>query len=199
MKAILGAAVLALAAGAAGGAAAADDPPAIKALSECGAIGDVAQKAACYDTAMAGLTKALKSGEIVVVQRKEAQAAQRGAFGFNMPSLAIFDKLGGGGKDDDRDKDARKAAKALKAEDGAVRDENGALQSITAEVKRASRDPLDKWVFELADGAVWRQTDTEVLAPSPRAGSKVEIKRAAMGSYLMKVDGQRPIRVRRSE
>lgn len=199
MKAILGAAALALAAGAAGGAAAAADPPAIKALSDCGGIADVGQKAACYDTAMAGLTKALRSGEIVVVQRKEAQAAQRGAFGFNMPSLSIFDKLGGGGKDDDKDKEARKEARALKAEDGAVRDENGALQSITAEVKRAYRDQLDKWVFELADGAVWRQIDSEVIAPAPRTGSKVEIKRAALGSYVIKVDGQRPVRVRRSE
>ena len=49
------------------------------------------------------------------------------------------------------------------------------------------------------EGAVWVQIDNEVLAPRPKAGSKLEIKRAALGSYVMKVDGHRPIRVRRSE
>ncbi|WP_296502362.1 hypothetical protein [Phenylobacterium sp.] len=33
----------------------------------------------------------------------------------------------------------------------------------------------------------------------PRAGSRVVIKSAAMGSFLLSVDGQRSIRVRREE
>lgn len=194
MRAILWAATLTLAAGSAGQAAA-QDAPAIKALSDCGTIADVRQKAACYDTAVASLNSAIKSGEIVVVQRKEAQAAQRGAFGFNLPGLSIFDRLGG--KDDD--KADKKAAKAQPDADGTVRDETGGLQAIIATAKRTTRDGFGKWVIELEDGAVWRQTDSETLSPAPRAGSKVEIKRASFGSFLMKIDGLPAVRAKRSE
>lgn len=194
MKAMLFTAALAFAAGAAG-AAAAQDAPVIKALSDCGTIADVAQKAACYDAAVAALNGAIKSGDILVVQRKEAQAAQRGAFGFSLPSLSIFDRLGG----KNENKADRRTTKEARSEDGTVRDETGGLQAITAVAKRASRDSLGKWVIELEDGAVWRQTDGETLSPSPRAGSKVEIKRASFGSFMMKIDGLPAVRAKRSE
>jgi hypothetical protein len=51
----------------------------------------------------------------------------------------------------------------------------------------------------LEDGAVWRQIDQEVLGKPPKAGTAVEIRKAAMGSYRMKIGGQPAIRVRRSE
>ena len=97
------------------------------------------------------------------------------SFGFNLPGLDIFDRVAG-----------KAATPQL-------------LDSVAGEAKRAYRDAFDKWVIELTDGAVWRQIDSEVLAPSPRAGSKVEIRRAAFGSFLMKIDSQRPVRARRSQ
>jgi hypothetical protein len=62
---------------------------------------------------------------------------------------------------------------------------------------RPGRD--GKWVLTLDNGAVWRQTDTESLLREPRPGSRVVIKAAALGSYLMSVDGQRSFRARREE
>src|SRR5215218_4065838 len=133
------------AAGVASLAAAAEPPDtALKGLAACGGVSDVAAKAACYDAATAALTRAVKAGEVIIVQKKEAQAAQRNAFGFNLPSLSIFDRIGG---------DKGEAAKPL--------------ESVAGDVKRAYQDGMGKWVIELSDGAVWRQIDNAVLAPAP--------------------------------
>jgi hypothetical protein len=171
---------------AAGAARAADVPDAaLKRLNDCQAVKDVAERAACYDAAVAALNTAVRSGEVVIVEKKQAEKARREAFGFNLPSLSIFDRVTGGGD--------------AKAEGGAREAASRPLDSITSQVKSASRDALDKWVVELADGAVWRQIDNEPISPAPRAGATVEIRRASMGSYFMKVGAARGVRARRSE
>lgn len=154
-------------------AAAAAEPahPSLGGLNACGDVADPVQRAACYDSALAAFNAAVRGGEVIIVQRKEAQAAQRSAFGLNLPALTIFDRSGG----------------------------DAPLESITGEIARAYRDQLSKWVIVLTDGAVWRQIDSEVISPSPRVGGKVEIRKAALGSYFMKVDGQRGVRARRGE
>ena len=165
------AAILCLAAGAAAAAEPSTAP--LRGLTDCGGVAGAAEKAVCYDAATAALTRAVQTGEIIIVARKEAQAAQRGAFGFDLPAFNIFDRGAGG------------AAKPL--------------ESVTGEAKRAYRDQHDHWVVVLADGAIWRQIDSERISPSPRQGSTVEIRKAAFGSYMMKIDGQRGVRARRGE
>ena len=49
----------------------------------------------------------------------------------------------------------------------------------------------------MEDGAVWQQIDTTRLPREPKAGQKVKIKVAAMGSYFANVNGQRAIRMKR--
>ena len=180
-----------LAAGITGSAIAADAAdPALKALSDCGALTDVAAKAACYDAASAALNSAVRTGEIIIVRKKEAQAAQRNAFGFNLPSLNIFDRINGDRADK---KDGKKEGKP-----GEVV-ATGGLDSLSTEAKAASQDGNGHWTITTVEGAVWRQIDNEVLAPRPHAGSKLEIKRAAFGSFMMKIDRLPAIRVKRSE
>jgi hypothetical protein len=174
-----------------GGTAMAADPPdpALKGLADCAGVADLTAKAACYDAASAALSSAVKSGEIIIVRKKEAQAAQRNAFGFNLPSLNIFDRVGGGG-------DKKEAKKDEKTGEVVA---TGGLDALSTEIKSASQDGNGHWVITTVEGAVWRQTDNEVLAPRPRAGQKIEIKRAALGSYLLKIDRLPAIRVKRSE
>jgi hypothetical protein len=169
-----GAAGLALAA-AVGGAAAAQEASAdaaLNGLAACAAVADPAQKAACYDAAYAALNGQVRSGEISIIRRKEAQAAQRGAFGLNLPSLQIFDKASGS---------------------------QGPLESIADKVAKAYRDGEGRWVVETAEGQVWRQTDNETISPRPKPGDPVEIRKAALGSYMMKVGEARGVRAKRGE
>ena len=53
-------------------------------------------------------------------------------------------------------------------------------------------------VMVLEDGAVWRQIDAESPFNAPRAGSSVKIRRAALGSFFLNIDGQTAIRAQRS-
>lgn len=154
-----------------GAAAAADEDrgaAALSGLATCSAIADPAQKATCYDQAYANLREAVRAGEVVIIEKREAQAVQRSAFGLSMPAFTLFDRVNGG----------------------------QALDSVAGDVAQARRDERGRWIVTLTEGAVWRQIDDEPMSP-PRPGSKVEIRRAAFGSYMMKVDGQRGVRARR--
>ena len=161
-------ALLALAA-AAGPTSAEERSAALRGLADCRAAPDSAQRLACYDAAVAALDAAERAGDLVVVDREQAKAVRRQAFGFSLPSLAMFER---GERPEDLDR-------------------------VTLAVQRAYVGGDGKWTFELEGGAVWVQTDAERLARDPRKGSTVAIRKASMGSYFMNVDGQRAIRARR--
>ncbi|HEY9219426.1 MAG TPA: hypothetical protein VIO94_15365, partial [Phenylobacterium sp.] len=117
------------------------------------------------------LVEAEKTGDVVVVSRAQATAARRQAFGFSLPSLSIFDR---GARPEDVDR-------------------------ISTVAKSAYQNAAGKWVVVLEDGAVWEQIDSERVPRKPRSGSKVEIRKAALGSFFMNLDGQRAVRARRAK
>lgn len=71
--------------------------------------------------------------------------------------------------------------------------------SITTSVKSVSTNSSGGWVIVTETDAVWVQSGSEGPARSPKVGQSVELKRAAMGSYMAKVDGGRAFRVKRSQ
>ena len=150
----------------------------VKALSDCRAITDPTERLACYDKAAAALDEAQTKGDVVIVDRQQAQAVKRQAFGFNLgATLSIFDRPGGKAAGKDKDVD----------------------ESITTVARSISQTATGKWIITLEDGAVWRQIDTDTLYSDPHAGSKIHIRHAALGSFLMSIDGQTSIRVHRDE
>lgn len=154
-----------------GGALAADDrTPVFKAVVDCRAIADSAARLACYDAAAARLDEAEAKGEVVVLDRAQTRQARREAFGFTLPSLDLFKR---GEPEEQLDRASFKVVRAWQA------------------------GPNGQWVMELDSGAVWRQIDTERPYKTPKAGSSVEIRAAALGSYLANIDGARAIRVKR--
>jgi hypothetical protein len=137
-------------------------------MGRCRAIADLPARAACYDAAYDRLKGSVGLSDVVIVEKKQVQAAQRQAFGLSLPSLSVFDRATG----------------------------QGPIDSISGEVVDARRDERGRWVVTLAEGAVWRQIDDDPMR-APRRGAPVEVRRAALGSFMMKVDGQRGVRVRR--
>lgn len=151
----------------------------LQAVVDCRPMTDTATRLACYDAAAAKLDEAEASGQVVVVDKEQAHQVRREIFGLQIPSLDVF-SLGGGG---------RGAPSAIaKAED---------VDRITETVKRASRLPDGKWTVELESGAVWRQIDTNEVPNDPHAGSKAEIRKASLGSFFMKLDGQAAFKAHR--
>lgn len=147
------------------------EPEVIKALKACSAIKADGERLACYDKAAQLVAKAQETGEVIIIDKQAARAARRQAFGLELPTLSILDR-------------------------GADKSETETLQ---ATVKSARADADGRLVLTLEDGAVWRQLDDRTLGKPPKPGASVEIRKAAMGSYLMKIGGQPAIRVRRSE
>jgi hypothetical protein len=153
----------------AGQAMAARPPaPAVQAVIDCRKIVDGAQRLACYDHAADALTSAQTSGDLVTLDRQQRQTVRRQAFGFQLPSLAM---LSGAGE--------------------------GELSHVEDTIAAAWQAPDGRWMFRMQDGAVWRQTDEYMLYREPHAGSTAVIKRAALGGYMMNVDGQPEVRVHR--
>ena len=139
-------------------------------LSRCRAIADGTQRLACYDTAAGAIDHAERTGDVVVLDRTQVRETRRRLFGLDLDSVNIFNR----GERPER------------------------VDSIESTLARASGgDRGQPWMFELADGSVWRQIDGERLRTNPRPGVPVSIRRAAVGSYLMNVNGARALRVRR--
>ena len=143
--------------------------PAVQAVLDCQKIADGAQRLACFDAATAAMARAETTGDLVSIDRAQRRAARHQAFGLALPSLAFLDR---GEKPEE-------------------------VNRITAKVAAASRNPYGKLIVRLDDGAVWRQIDDNEVERPPHPGSTAEIRRAALGSYTMKLDGQFAIRVHR--
>lgn len=143
----------------------------VNAVVSCRALADDAARLACFDAAVARLDDAQTRKEVVVVDRADMQKSRRSLFGLSLPRLAIFSG------DEEADE----------------------VKEIEGVISTASQDRDSRWVIALADGAVWQQIDSNMLGKRPRAGMAVKIRKAAFGSYMMNVDGQSAIRVRRDK
>ena len=149
----------------------------LQAIVDCRHMTESEQRLKCYDDAAARLDQAEASGQVVVVDREQARQVRKEIFGLQLPSLDIFSHNPGG----------QNVAAVAKGED---------VDSISSTVKSAWRQG-EKWVVELETGAVWRQIDATELGEDPRPGMKAEIRRASLGSYFMKLGGQRSVRAHR--
>ena len=156
-----------------GGNAPPPRPESFEALVRCRAITDDAARLACFDTAAAALQAAQERRDVVVVDRQQVREGRRRLFGLTLPRIPIF----GGGDDDDRDDDA--------------------VRSLESTISAVTQAGYGQYQVTLADNSVWVQTDNNTLAVPPRSGHRVVINRGALGSFMMRVNNQPGIRVRR--
>jgi hypothetical protein len=162
-----------------GSALAADPAPAtsperakeMQQLAECAKLTDTTARLACYDKAAHALDQAEAKGDVVVVDREQARKVRRQAFGFTLPSMSIF-------------------ARGEKPED---------VTSNQTTIVSAHKALTGKWVMKLADGSTWSQVDLTDIPIDPKAGDKVKIHTATMGSYLASIGNQREVRVHRDQ
>lgn len=146
-------------------------PDQIQRLLACRGIADVAQRLACFDREVAVVQTNLASKDLVVIDRVQAKDARRSLFGFG--SLGIGKLFGDGD-----------------GEDNEIKEIAGVVTSIRRNVEGS-------WTIKLADGSIWTQTDGSEIAFAPVAGQKVVVKRGALGSYKLSVNGQPGVKVRR--
>lgn len=147
------------------------EPTEYKTLINCRSIGDPMARLACYDEATVQLEAATSRRDVLVVDKAQIRRTKRTLFGLAIPNFNLFGDAKGGDEDE--------------------------VVSVDGVVASARLDQDNRWIVQLEDGATWRQIDAKPLARRPRPGFKVQINRAALGSYMMQVEGQPGIRVRR--
>ncbi|KHK92985.1 hypothetical protein LK12_00920 [Novosphingobium malaysiense] len=148
-------------------------PAIVRQLMECRIEPDAGKRLACYDKQTAALDEATRSKEIVIADKEAVDNARRGLFGFAAP---IGRLMGFGGNDDDKE-------------------ELEAIDTTVTGVRRTANG----WRLSLENGSIWEQNDTRDFVLSPKVGNDVHIKRGALGTYLVSVQGQRSIKMRRIE
>lgn len=146
-------------------------PAAYEALVRCRAIQNDEARLRCFDQSVAALQEAADKREVVVVDRGQIRETRRRLFGLELPNLPFF----GGGDDE-------------------AREEVRSIEGTIAEVRSANR----LWIIRLQEGGTWIQADGSRRGQQPKVGTKVKIKRAPLGGYVMEFEGRTGFKVRRT-
>ena len=136
-------------------------------VTDCRKIADNAQRLACYDRTVGALATAEESENLYVADKETMREARRGLFGFNLPKVKLF------GNDD-------------------IGEEVKFIETTIKAVGQGSKG----YVFTLEDGARWAQTDGAYM-DKPKAGAKIRIRKATLGSYMASIDGRVGFRIER--
>lgn len=142
-------------------------PPQFSAVLDCRAIITSDERLACFDRTVAALDNARSSKEIFVADKAQIQETKRGFFGYVMPKVPVLGD-----------------------------NESEEINEIAATVKAARIDANGRHILQLDNDSRWRQIEA-VDMRAPRAGDSIVIKRAALGSYMAKINNQRAFRVQR--
>ena len=142
----------------------------LNALAACQAVSADAQRLACFDREARALAAAARAGDIRVVDREDVSAARRSLFGFSIPRIGLF----GGGN------------------------EEGVTDELTSTIKSVQDVGRGRYRMVIVDGnAEWETIDSPMRLNRPRAGDKIVIKRSALGSFFLRIDGQLGVKGRR--
>ena len=136
---------------------------------DCRSITDNSQRLACYDQSVGALEAAEQRKDVVVVDREQMRETRKSLFGFTLPKIGLF----GGGREE-------------------AEEDVSEIQTSIGSVRQIASD---RWSLVLPDAGTW-ETMTPVKY-EPRAGQKIRISKAMMGSYLGSFGSNRGIRFRR--
>lgn len=145
--------------------------PVLERLTACRSITSPDERLACFDRETATLDAAERSGDVVVVDRAQVSEARRALFGLSLPRFTLLD---------------RGPAPEV-------------IDRVSSTIKTARQVGQGAWLFDLEDGSTWLQVDREPLNSRARPGQTVEIRRGAIGTYFLSVNGARSLRVRRQQ
>lgn len=142
-------------------------PEVLAKVLDCRKLEDPAARLACFDTSVAALETANEQKAVVVMSEETVTETRRGLFGLTLPRLGLF---------------------------GDSEEDEGLKELTTTIASVRGGDAM--WVLTLADGAVWQKTD-DTYVRTPKAGQSITIKRAALGSYMAKIEGGAGFRIKR--
>ena len=145
--------------------------PLVNAIEACRQIADPTQRLACYDRSAGALVEAARTGEVKVVDRGQVRQVRRSLFGYSMPKLPFF------------------------SGDDSAADTPDELETT---IKAAREIGYGRYRIVLTEGdAIWETTEDSISLREPKPGQKITIRRGPMGSYFVRINGQRSVKGRR--
>jgi len=154
----------------------------------CTSVSEGAARLACFDAAVAGLKTATETGGAVVVDRAQIEKAEKEAFGLDAPSLTALAESAAA---------TAKPVASTSAAAPAVKPKT--LDSVSLAVKSIGKGADGKYRFAMENGQVWRQTDDLKLSGLGKGPWTAEIRKAALGTFMLKLGDRTAVRVRRME
>lgn len=157
-------------------ALAADEPPAaaprsVVGLLDCRQVADQAARLACFDAAAQTLEAEIASRELIMTDRATVRETRRRLFGFSLPKLRLF------AGDDGEEEQPEEMSNTV---DGAW---------IAGNRLR----------IRFEDDSIWQQVGSDRPRRIPRKGTPAVIKRAAMGTYFVRLGDEVGLRMIRLE
>lgn len=168
---------IALGLGAAGGLAAlaqsAPTPSAthIADLRACRALAGESERVRCYDAKVGALLGAFEAGDVRLVDRAEVRKTKRQLFGLTMPEIDILK--------------------------GDEKDEQELSDLFETTITEGRQTGPASWRFTTAEGAVWEINNPPRKIAPIRPGDKVVFKKASLGYYFIRINGQIGVKGRR--
>lgn len=141
------------------------------ALFSCKSIEDDRLRLECYDREVGALQAAEANNQVVIVDQEVVKKARRDLFGFSLPKIDLFNRRG--------------------------KDEVEEIRQIEDTLASFRLDATGRAIFTLGNGSRWMQTDSSAILGEPKAGDKVLIESAALGSFKANIGGRRAVRVKR--
>ena len=142
-------------------------------IAKCREIADSAARLACFDKAAAALQSARDKRELIVVSKDTVKQTRRRLFGIALPRIKLFG-------------------------DGVAEDEETVVNSITAKIVSAQKTDRIRWRIKFDDGSTWTTLE-DFRVKEPKSGDTMEVRRAAMGSFMGSLNGGRAVRMMRVE
>lgn len=166
-----------LAAGAAGvlvptGGVMAQDADYIEELKTCRMIADANERLACYDAKVGAMVSASEAGDVRIVDREDVRRTRRQLFGFTVPDLDILEG-------DEQDKETS--------------------EMLETTITNARQLSGKAWRFTTAEGAVWEINNAPLRLARIKEGDKVIFKKASLGYYFIRINGQMGVKGKRIE
>lgn len=140
---------------------------------------------------------AAEAGEPVEPAAPEA-APPAGAEPEEEESRGLFARLTGRGNNREETPAAAMDSEPVNGVQVVERDDDGGVERVVMEIERIQEFGYRQHRFYMANGQVWEQYGTERLRYNRNGRNTAEIRRAALGSYVMRINGEgRAIGVRR--
>lgn len=143
----------------------------VESLKACQQIENDSERLACFDRSVGEIVSANDAGEVRIIDREDIRNTRRQLFGLSVPEVGVLER----GEDEDKE-------------------ESELLETTITSVRYLSSKKIR---FTTEEGALWEITRAPRRLRTVKAGHSVVFKKAALGSFFIRVDGQMGVKGKR--